>query len=428
MISVYNFLLTFFSLLLLPLIILVVISRSKYRGRSLERLGLKTAGIRSKLSAPNSAGPVLWIHALSVGEVTSALPLVKAIRTDMAGAKIVFTAATHSGRQIADTLVGPYVDCIYYSPFDLRFAVRRYITAISPDLFILEETDFWPNWLNQLKAHNIQTMLVNGRISAKSFRAYNRFSFFFKPMFRCFSLIAMQKTADADKMIQFGIEQPDTAIVTLGNLKYDIDTTDPPAPPLAPTTLGIDADKEIWVCGSTHPGEEEILFAAFKELNSRGNLYLILAPRDISRGNELAKLARKYGLIPRTRSSGASGGNVLILDTIGELASCYSLARLSFIGGSLVAQGGHNPIEPAAHGVPVLFGCHMEDFAEIADDLVACGGAVTVSPETLITVAAGIVNSAKVHAVMAEAASALVVQHRGGLARHLQALHQLLQR
>ncbi len=426
MILVYNFLLTFIVLLLLPLIGLFVMVRSKYRGRTLQRLGFKTDGIRKKPAAHNAAHPVIWIHALSVGEVTSALPLVKAIRDDMRSAVIVFTAATRSGKQVADILIAHQVDSVLYSPFDLSFAVQRYIAAISPNLFILVETDFWPNWLWQLKAHEIPAMLVNGRISEKSFASYNRFLFFFRPMFRCFDLLSMQTTGDADKMIDLGIDPE--KVITFGNLKYDMATKNGAGTRVDRAALAIDEDLTIWVCGSTHPGEEDFLFSAFKELAEDNNLFLILAPRDISRGNELVGLARQFGLAARTRKSRATGGNVLILDTIGELASCYGIGRLAFVGGSLVGQGGHNPIEPAAYGVPVLFGSHMEDFMEIAHDLVACGGAETVTAQSLATIASDILKSDNVHAAMAESARALVEQHRGGLANHLQAIHRLLQK
>ncbi len=428
MILVYNFLLTFFSLLLLPLIGVVVMCRSKYRGRSLERMGFNTGLISKKLAAHNGTEPVIWIHALSVGEVTSALPLVKAIRDDMASAVVVFTTATRSGRQVADTLIAPHSDLILYSPFDLWFAVQRYITSIRPDLFILVETDFWPGWLWQLKVKKIPAMLVNGRISEKSFAAYNRFLFFFNPMFHCFNLLSMQTIGDSDKMIELGI-RPEK-IITLGNLKYDMDTENENATGkiLDRSALAVDEKTVILVCGSTHSGEEEVLFTAFKELAGNNDIFLILAPRDISRSKELIDLARQIGLEARTRQSRATGGNVLILDTIGELASCYSLARLAFVGGSLVAQGGHNPIEPAAYGVPVLFGSHMEDFAEISHDLVACGGAETVTAESFVTVASGILKRDDVHTAMGGAARALVEQHRGGMIRHLQAIHQLLRK
>jgi 3-deoxy-D-manno-octulosonic-acid transferase len=368
----------------------------------------------------------IWIHALSVGEVTSALPLVKAIRDDMSDVVIIFTAATRSGKQLADTILAPHADLICYGPFDLWFAIQRYVAAIRPDLFILVETDFWPNWLWFLNRKKIPAMLVNGRISEKSFALYTRFSFIFKPMFQRFSLLSMQTEADAEKMIDFGINADQ--VITLGNLKYDMDTTDLSANGISRQALGIAEKQRIWVCGSTHAGEEIILFSVFARLAAEAELFLILAPRDIGRAHELTDLARKYNLQPATRTARpGKGGNVLILDTIGELSSCYRLAHLAFVGGSLVARGGHNPIEPAACEVPVLFGPHMEDFSEIAQSLIACGGAETVTAETLPRVVSKILNHNIIHAEMAEHAGNLVRQHRGGMTRHMQAIHQLLE-
>ena len=267
-------------------------------------------------------------------------------------------------------------------------------------------------------------MLVNGRISAKSFTAYNRFLFFFKPVFRCFDLLSMQTVRDANKMVNLGID-PDK-VISLGNLKYDMGTVGATGSSITRTELAVDKKKMIWVCGSTHPGEEKFLFAAFRKLADNTELFLILAPRDINRGKELVSLAHQFNLEAQTRSSRATGGDVLILDTIGELVFCYSLARLAFVGGSLVAAGGHNPIEPAVYGVPVLFGNHMEDFSEIAGDLVACGGAETVSAESIASVASSILVNDNVQASMAKAGMNLVTQHRGEVDRHLQAIHKLL--
>ena len=400
----------------------------KHRGRILERLGLRLPHL------PVRQGPVIWIHALSVGEVTSALPLVKALRQSIHPAVLVFSSTTRSGKELAERLIAPHVDLVLFSPLDLPYAVRRYLDAIKPSCFILVETDFWPNWLHQLRRRQIPAMLVNGRISEKSFAAYSRFSFFFRPMFRYFSLLSMQTAQDRDKMLALGI--PAERLVCFGNLKYDL-----PARQTAPPDLAAAHNpRPIWVCGSTHPGEEELVFAAFKELaganlcvrpgRHRGRLplRLIIAPRKIKRGDELLKLARSFGLNAVLRSSGNAGAEscVLILDTIGELADCYSLARLAFIGGSLVDEGGHNPIEAAAQGVPVLFGPHTEDFTEIARDLVHCGGAKVVTAETLTETAAAILSDDALHMAMSGAAQRLVEQQRGGVDRHVQAVRELL--
>ncbi|CAK8715118.1 3-deoxy-D-manno-octulosonic acid transferase [Candidatus Electronema halotolerans] len=405
-----------------------VLRKSSCQGRIVERLGLK----RHQFAAQRSSvpqGPTIWLHALSVGEVSSALPLVKGIRRQFGSVRIVFTASTRSGKALAEHLISPHADLVLYSPLDCRFAVRRYLSAIRPDLFILVETDFWPNWLTLLRRQQVPIMLVNGRISAKSLAAYRRFAFFFKPMFRCFDLLAMQTAEERDKMLALGL--PAEKVVVLGNLKYDL-----PMQQAAPPDLAAEQGQLVWVCGSTHPGEEEVIFAAFKYIvganpcgcPDHSPLQLLLAPRQISRGSELVRLARSFGLAADLRSSGTRSpeSRVLILDTIGELAACYSLARLAFIGGSLADAGGHNPIEAAAQGVPVLFGPHTEDFAEIARDLCSCGGAKVVSAESLAEQVAAILSDDALHAAMSAAARQLVEQQRGSVERHLQAVRTLL--
>jgi 3-deoxy-D-manno-octulosonic-acid transferase len=434
-ILLYNILLIAAALLLLPLLVPLVLGQAKYRGRTLQRLGLNNDSLK-KFQAGNSGKglqPVIWVHALSVGEVTSALPLIRAIHANLPAGRIVFTAATRSGKQVADQLISPFAALVLYSPLDLSFAVQRYIAAIAPDLFILVETDFWPNWLHQLKKKRIPAMLVNGRISGRSFASYTRFLLFFKPMFDCFTLLSMQTAGDTDRMTALGIDAD--KVISLANLKYAMDIRAADRIRQDPQFAELASERIIWVCGSTHKGEEEILFSAFQELISSKNnnkqqadrLFLILAPRDISRGSELVRLGQQYGLHPSTRSSGKTGDNVLILDTIGELAGCYGLARLAFIGGSLVPCGGHNPLEPAKYGVPILFGSHMEDFSEISNDLIACQGARSITADSLAGIAAELLFRQEVHAAMGESAAALVARQRGGLNRYLQEIHRLLE-
>jgi 3-deoxy-D-manno-octulosonic-acid transferase len=243
-------------------------------------------------------------------------------------------------------------------------------------------------------------------------------------MLNSFSLLSMQTDADGKQMVKLGIGAE--KILTLGNLKYDLDTAPASSTTLDCSNLGIGTGQKILACGSTHPGEEHILFEAFVRLSGDHDLFLILAPRDISRGRELIALAKQYRLEACRRQSRITGGNVLILDTLGELASCYCLADLAFVGGSLVGEGGHNPIEPAACSVPVLFGPHMEDFSEIAADLLSCGGAATVTADTFVDIAGRLLDSDDLHRAMAQNAGNLVRKHRGGVDEHLRVIRQLL--
>ena len=424
---VYNFLQVTLLLCTLPLLTLLA-CRRKYRGRIWQRLGL---GLRRRATTIEHlpGGKRIWLHCLSVGEVTSALPLICGLRRQMPAARLIVSVATTTGLRVAEQRLAPWADLVIAAPLDLRPVVQRFIHVLRPDLFILVETDFWPNWLHCRRARNIPAMLVNGRISHQSFARYQRFRFFFTPLFSFFTLLAMQTASDAAQMRNFGV--PADRILTLGNLKYAPagSAEQTAAAQLDNNTLNLPPASEIWICGSTHPGEEEILLPAFAALMAdHPRLVLLLAPRDPNRAPELSRLARSLGLDTMRRSTPQDPpARILLLDTLGELAACYHLARVAFIGGSLVPRGGHNPLEASTRGVPVLFGPHMEDFTEIAHDLLQCGGALEVRSQGEI--------SAAVHRILADsafreamrtAASDLVARQTGIIDRHLAAVTRLL--
>jgi 3-deoxy-D-manno-octulosonic-acid transferase len=285
------------------------------------------------------------------------------------------------------------------------------------------ETDFWPNWLAQLHQHNIPSLLVNGRISVRACASYRRFAFFFRPMFQCFTLLTMQTEEDRNKLLSLGI--PAERVKVLGNLKYEI-----PAQQNTPADLkAAYQGRLLWVCGSTHPGEEALLLAVFQKICQQGlELHLLLAPRQISRSSQVLQIAQGLGLTAelRSRRDRRTCPPVVILDSLGELAGCYALARLAFIGGSLVAEGGHNPIEAAVQGVPVLFGPHMEDFIEIAQALLASGGAEQVTAASLQERVTSLLTDSQCHARMSQAAQDLVAQQGGHVQGHLQQIKTFL--
>jgi len=431
MFLLYNILSFFLALLLLPLLPFIGI-RKKYRNRILQRLGFGLAGQLRFLSRSLSPAPTFWIHALSVGEVTSALPLVRGIREAFPEARIVFSTTTGSGNQVALQLLTPYIDALIPGPIDLGPVVPFFIKTIRPDLFILVETDFWPNWLHSLAQRDIPLLLVNGRISRASFARYQRYAFLCKPMFRNFTILSMQTAVDAEKIVVLGIEA--NKVVTLGNLKFDTSQdlasrkTDTPNGP-AKESYGFNAAAPLWICGSTHRGEEQPLFQIFQQLRRTiPGLQLLIAPRNIERADEIVALGKTYNLHCRKWTEGKHRhGPILILDTIGELAGCYRMADMVFIGGSLVPQGGHNPIEPASAGIPVLFGPHMEDFAEIAAELVQNGGARQVeSAASLLSALQQLFVDPALHRSMAEAAGDCIKAHQGVVRKHLETITSLL--
>ena len=369
--------------------------------------------------------PRIWLHALSVGEVSSAAPLARAIRDRFPDAFLLVTAATESGEAFAQNTLADTADLILASPVDWLPAVRRFLRHLRPDLFILVETDFWPGLLLSLRRQNVPALLINGRISAASFARYRRFSKLFSPMFACFSFLAMQTEADREKMLALGMAA--ARLLVLGNLKY---AADKPATSGQAIAALLPPGRRLWLCGSSHPGEEEIIFAAYCQMRARfPDIFLLVAPRRPERGAELVSLAAKHGLRAGLRSDNRQAdGDLLVVDGIGELAACYFFAEAAFIGGSLVAEGGHNPLEAAWAGIPILYGTHMEDFAEIAADLIASGAARQVTDSiTLAAALQEIFAEPLVRRQMGAAALSLVqARRRGVLDGHLEVIAALL--
>lgn len=427
MIPVYNFLQLALLVVGFPVILALVLAREKYRSRIGRRLGLGLG--RTPLCAAAPGRQRIWIHSLSVGEVTSAVPFVRGLRRRLPDACIVFSAATATGMTVAEKRIAPHADHLIAAPLDLRPTVQRFIGVIRPDLFILVETDFWPNWLDCLRRRGIPAMLINGRISSSSFRKYKKLRFFFAPLFGSFSLLAMQTESDAEQVRRLGA--PADRVAILGNLKYDTAALPAADTGRAPdrSRLRLAADSIVWVCGSTHEGEEETVLKAFSRLQSEfPSLALIVAPRNPERGRDILALAGTTGLQARCRSAPGNGTTrLLILDTIGELAECYRLARVAFIGGSLVARGGHNPLEAAAYGVPTLFGPHMDDFQEIARDLLHAGGGKTIHTVDEMTAAVrALLADPDLHRNMSNAAADLIKRGRGVVDHHIDAALGLL--
>ncbi|WP_456387383.1 3-deoxy-D-manno-octulosonic acid transferase [Desulfolithobacter sp.] len=442
MILFYNilvFLLLFFSW---PILLIISVGKKKYRGRILQRLGVGLPEIRpattcnplSSASDHRVKAPVIWLHGLSVGEITSAFPLLNSLRREFPEAVLVVTVATKSGMELAAKRLEGIVNHLLYSPLDLPPVITRFINRLQPDLFILVETDFWPNWLLALRGKKIPSLLVNGRISQTSFCRYQRMAWFFRPMFQSLTRLSLQSANDRSRFLKLGIASD--AMRILGNLKYDHGLADNHRT-AAPTReqAGLDLQARIWLCGSTHRGEEETLLRVALELKSEiPDLVLVLAPRDINRREELVRLANKFGLEPVLRSrwlqkpgSKERIDKLLLLDTIGELASWYQLANLAFIGGSMVPKGGHNPLEAATFSVPVLFGPHMDDFTDIAAEMLACGGAKTVhSARELPGLVRDILNRPNQHQAMQRAQQQLMARHRGVTTRHLEEIKALL--
>jgi 3-deoxy-D-manno-octulosonic-acid transferase len=422
-------------ILLSPLLLVKAIISPKYRGRILLRLGFGIKELTEKLPA---GGKRIWIHALSVGEVLSAQPLVRELRAAYPDTGLIFSASTKTGEELSRDVMAKEVDLFVPFPMDLFPVTRKFIDRIRADLFILIETDFWPNFLYVLDKNNTPAILVNGRISQKSFVRYQRFRFVFLPMFRIFRFISMQTAADADKMIELGVDAD--RVKALGNLKYDAVLPDTVGwdQEQRPTSFyriqfGISPEKVVWIAGSTHPGEEVTILTAYKRLSLLfPDLFLVVAPRQVERGREVKEIAESLGLTVRLRSAPLQdeefpGAPLLILDTMGELSRMYSFCDLAFIGGSLVPDGGHNPLEPAAFGKPILFGPYMDDFTEISSDLLAKDAAIVCHDEDdIFEILKQLLVSATLRKEMGDQAQALVLHHRGVTKRHLEIIHFII--
>jgi len=429
LLTTYTILSTFLGIIFLPVGVPLALVKKKYRGRTLQRLGLTLHTCLSECQKQKSAGPVIWIHALSVGEVTSALPLVRGLRQEYRDAVLYFSTTTQTGLHTANQLISTLVDAVFFAPFDFFFSVRRFINLLRPSLFILVETDFWPGWLLELKRKKIPCLLVNGRFSRQSMTRYQRFDFFFQPMFDCFQLLSLQTAQDMEHLKKLGVTE--TKIKSLGNLKFDARPKESlqTAQPIQRADLGISGSGPILVCGSTHHGEEELLFAAWKTITANiPDLLLVIAPRDIGRVAAVEQLARQAGLSTTRRSDNQMvKADLYLLDTLGELAACYQLADIAFIGGSLVPNGGHNPVEAAIATIPVLFGPHMEDFAEISRDLIAAGGAAMIAgSDELADQVIQLLLDEKKRRGMGKAAENFVITNQGVVNNHLQEVKRLL--
>lgn len=417
---IYNLLLW----LVLPLLVPYHAYRSLSRGRRtafLERFGripedeLKLIG----------EGGTIFVHAVSVGETNAALPLLKGIRTRFPGKKIVISNVTETGRSVA--LKSKAADLCIYFPFDYPFAVRSVLESTRPDLVVIMETEIWPNFIGVAREMGIPVVLANGRISDRSFGRYLRFSWFFRPVLQRLSALCMQTPVDASRITEIGA--PAGAVHVAGNLKYDIPVMKADAELVAQIkkTYRIPADCFVFAAASTHEGEETLVLQAYQALLRRApESFLILAPRHPERAPGVAELLRKNGLPFRFRSQLAAdqapqaAGSVLLLDTVGELAGLYGASDLVFVGGSLVPTGGHNPLEPAARAVPVLFGPHMENFREIAALFVSHGGGVQLpDADALAGELLRLCADAPARAEMGRRGAGILEQSAGSTERHL---------
>ena len=379
---IYNILFTTFFVLSTPFYFLKMWRRGNWRRGFGQRFGRYDS--RAKQSVTNSN--VLWVHAVSVGEVNICTHLIRALEPRLPNAKIIVSTTTSTGMSELERKLPRHMGKIYY-PIDLRGAVSRAMRTLHPDVIVLVEAEIWPNFLWRAHERRIPVFLVNARMSEKSFRGYKKFGLLFGPIFRSFAGIGVQNETDAARMRALGCRSETVHVV--GNLKFDAARVEE-LPVTDVSTLlrqlGVPPDAPILVGGSTHAGEEVILADIVRQLRGHfPGLFLILVPRHFERGKEIGQQLSERGtkFIYRTEigpKTCLKAGELecLLVNTTGELKYFYEPASVIFIGKSLTAAGGQNPIEPAALAKPILFGPNMQNFQSIAAAFVSNHGAVQV--------------------------------------------------
>lgn len=355
----YNLVLIFFSIVLLPVILIALAVVPKFRAGFWQKLGFYNFKI-------DKTKQTIFFHAVSVGEVNAIETLVKRTRKEFPEANIVLSTTTKTGQQIAEKKLSNTVDVITYFPFDYFFSVNSFLNAACPDKIIIAETEIWPDFVYLAKRRNIPVYIVNGRLSPNSYKGYKRFSFFFKPVLSQYEGIFMQTQGDKERILDVGAPAEKTKV--MGNLKFDI------APVLNDSEISELAEslklncKKMIAAASTHKGEDEIVLQCFKEIKAEyPDLKLLLAPRHPERYEAVEALLKSSGFSYGRRSKNETfeSNDIIMLDTMGELMKMFSVCHFAFIGGSFSKTGGHNPLEANIWGKPVLSGDCVFNFKDI---------------------------------------------------------------
>lgn len=374
----YNLLLLTLLPVFLPYFIIKILSTGENRDSLRERFGFlgkeKIRGLQGK--------PSIWLHAVSVGELNAAIPLINRLKEKYPELKMIVSTVTVTGYNNATKKI-PAADLIFFFPFDFSWVVKKIVKLLKPKIFILIETEIWPNVLRSLRENGIPTILSNGRISSTSYKRYKTFRFFFKSVLKGFSIFSMQSDRDSKRIVSLGADEE--KVVTSGNIKFDQDILTVNSKDLGnlQKCLHFSGKEKIFVAGSTHKGEEEIILKVFESLKeSFPGIKLLLVPRRPERFNEVEDLVKERGfsITRKTLLDGGAEGSfeVVLIDTMGELRMIYGLGTVIFVGGSLVEKGGQNLLEPASYKKPVFFGPHVDNFTSIAKALQEGGGGIQV--------------------------------------------------
>lgn len=409
--------------LIQPLVWLRLLLRSRkapaYRKRWAERYGY----CRNKV-APDG----IMLHSVSVGETLAAIPLVRALRHRYPALPITVTTMTPTGSERVMSAFGKDVHHVYL-PYDLPCAMNRFFDIVRPKLVIVMETELWPNMVSALNKRQIPLVIANARLSERSAKGYGKLSSFMCRLLNKITLIAAQNDEDASRFLSLGLKRNQLAVT--GSLKFDISVT----PELAARAVTLRRQwasrRQVWIAASTHDGEETIILQAHRQLQDTfPDLLLILVPRHPERFPDARNLVQKAGFSFTLRSSGeipSASTQVVIGDTMGELMLLYGIADLAFVGGSLVERGGHNPLEPAAHAIPVLMGPHTFNFKDICARLRQDDGLITVtSTDSLVKEVSTLLTDEDYRLWYGRHAVEVLHQNQGALTRLLELLQPYL--
>jgi 3-deoxy-D-manno-octulosonic-acid transferase len=426
MYALYSALLAFFLVLTLPYWLLQMMRHGKYR-----------AGLRQRFGAvpPTLTGrgekPAIWVHAVSVGEVVASSGVVKALQQKFPSHRVLISTTTSTGQKLAAQRFG--AENVFYFPLDFSFAIRPYLDVLHPELVVVAETEFWPNFLRLAKRGGARIAVINCRISDRSFPGYQRFRFWLPRLLEktldnvdCF---LAQTEEDQKRLVEIGAAE--TKVTAAGNLKFDV--APPPSPKIVASlreSFGRSGAEPVLVCGSTLEDEEGSLLSAFRTiLANHPKAVMILAPRHPERFAEVADLVETLGFRMSRRSLWSGEpltGSVFLADSIGELAAIYSLATVAFVGGSLVPRGGHNILEPALYGVPIVTGNHYENFRDVVNFFARRNAVRIVGLAELPLVFMELIENGDERATLGRNALAALESQRGATDRTVSALLQLM--
>ena len=439
-----------------PVIVCVLLAKPRCRPGLAQRLGFENgllglsclfrAGERNQPDQPSthdepnkpnepnrqdqSDKPVIWVHAVSLGEAVAAAPLVKALHGRHPEYRYIVTTVTETGREAVEQRLAGVAEH-RYAPLDLPWVVAGMIDRLRPALYLFVETELWPNLLWTLRNRRVPAILVNGRLSSRSFRRQDvgGIRSLYRSVLQSLSLCLMQSDRDLQRIVALGAN-PDVAYTT-GNIKFDQPLPDLNSESSLRRSFGLAGQEQLILAGSTHPGEEELLVSAYRQIVKAYPLaVLMLAPRHIERVDRVEAMIREAGFPAQRKSrigETAAGPRVIILDTRGELARAYRDAVVAFVGGTLVPVGGHNLLEPAVWGTPVLFGPYTDHCAEVAALLDAAGGGRRVmGVEDLVRCMSEWLADQKARDAVGQAAKRVVVDNQGALKRSLELIESCL--